>query len=357
MKKGFENYYLKTKNRRKILLKRVMFILIIFTAIFVPLYLKNYTANHESSLNAVLSDRDENVEDKAPDSNASESTIEKLQLPKEEKGKSLNSDVKVSEAKYQADTGPKDITLLKTELEKYIKNFEGRYGVYYYNIETNDELGINHEEEYVAASTVKVPLNLYLYNKIKAGAVNPKGTLTYLSKDYEGGTGIILNEYPGKKYTVQELSRLSIVYSDNIASNMLFRLLGKYNVKKYMRQVGGTVVDDTKNISTPKDMGLYMTLVYEFYKNNGQLGSELMNSFLNTEFNDRIPAMLPKTVKVAHKIGTHVGVINDVGIVFTDSPYVICVMSQGVAEKEASKVIAYISKKVYDFVSDIDNAL
>ena len=121
------------------------------------------------------------------------------------------------------------------------------------------------------------------------------------------------------KYTIDELSRLSIVESDNVATNMLIRFLGMQNIKNYMRQVGGQVVVDDQNVSSPRDMGLYMKLVYEFYENGGTLGNELMNDLLNTElYNDRLPALLPKSVKVAHKIGNEVGVINDVGIVFAD---------------------------------------
>ena len=243
------------------------------------------------------------------------------------------------------------IDILKGNLDNYIKNLNGKYGIYFYNLTNGDEFGINDEEVFTAASTIKIPLNLYLYTKIKSGSVNPEETLTYLQEDYEEGTGEIQNENFGKTYSVKELSRLSIVSSDNVAANMLFRFLDKSSVKDYMREVGGTVVDNNQNISCPKDMGLYMKLVYEFYMNEGSLGKELMDNFLNTEFNDRIPVMLPQTVKVAHKIGTEIGVVNDVGIVFADTPYIISVMSKDVDENESQGVIANISKKVYDFVS------
>ena len=109
---------------------------------------------------------------------------------------------------------------------------------------------------------------------------------------------------------------------------------------------------DGQNVSSPRDMGLYMKLVYEFCENSGTLGNELMNNFLNTDlYNDRLPALLPKSVKVAHKIGNEVGVINDVGIVFADKPYIVAVMSKGVNEEEAPTVIANISKMIYDSVN------
>ncbi|MDP4093524.1 MAG: serine hydrolase [Bacillota bacterium] len=244
-----------------------------------------------------------------------------------------------------------DLNPIKSELQNYISGFTGKYGIYYYNLISGEEFGINEDTQFDAASTTKVPLNLYLYQKIKSGDVNEDDKLAYTREDDATGTGDIQYQKFGTEYSVKELSKLSITASDNVAANMLFRLLGRDNVKDYMRQVGGKVVDDEDNISSPKDLGLYMKLVYDFYLNEGSLGEELMDNFLKTEFNDRIPALLPDTVKVAHKIGTQIRVFNDVAIIFTDTPYVLAVMSDQIDEDQGANVIAAISKKIYDFTT------
>ena len=246
----------------------------------------------------------------------------------------------------------KDVNILKNELEEYIKGFKGQYGIYYMQIEDGGAFGINDTDEYIAASTVKIPLNLYLYNKIKDGSVDPKSVMTYLEKDYEGGTGNIQYRKVGSSYTVKELAKLSIEVSDNIAANMLLRLLGRKNLKDYMRSLGGIVVDDARNVSCPRDMALYMKKIYEFCEENKELGSELIGYFKNTVFNDRIPKLLPAGVEIAHKIGNQVGALHDVGIVFIDEPYIISIMSKNVNETEAYDAIANMSKKAYDFASE-----
>lgn len=246
---------------------------------------------------------------------------------------------------------PLDTTALREQLQSYLKNFPGKYGIYYSNLADDSEFGINQEDKFTAASTIKIPINLYLYEQIKSGTLDAQSKLTYTKADYEEGTGIIQDESFGKEYTLKELSRLSIENSDNIAANMLLRLLDLTKVKDFMKKSGGKIVDNEENITSPKDMGLYMKSVYDFYRNNGTLGNELMGYFTNTEFNDRLPALLPKGVKVAHKIGTQVGVINDVGIVFTNTPYVLSVLSDNVSEDEATSVIANISRIVYQYVT------
>lgn len=258
----------------------------------------------------------------------------------------------VTEKRVLAET-TLDYNILKSELEAYISKFNGRYGIYYFDLVHNDDFGINEKEEYTAASTYKVPLNLYVYKGIKESKINAEGTLKYIEADYEGGAGIIQNANYGTKYTVRKLCWYSLVYSDNVASRMLMRFVGRTNVKKFMREMGGTVVSDTKNISCPKDMGLYLKKVYEFCNSNGELGEELMDNMIKTDFHDRLPLLLPENIKIAHKTGNLIGIVHDVGIVFEDKPYILAVMSKDViSDGEANTVISNVSKKVYDFVKD-----
>ena len=245
----------------------------------------------------------------------------------------------------------KDYKKLKSELENYIKGFQGQYGVCFIDLDNGSEFGINASDAYIAASTVKVPINLYLFKKIEDGSINPTDTMVYQAKDKEGGTGYIQTKKLGSKYTIRELSKLSIQVSDNVAVNMLIRLIGKQNYKDFMKQMGGQVVTD-KNISCPKDMAVYLKNVYAFNKSNPTLGGELIGYLENTVFNDRIPKLLPKDIKVAHKIGNQVAAIHDVGIVYAEKPYIIAVMSKNASEAEGYNVIANISKKVYDFMTN-----
>lgn len=218
------------------------------------------------------------------------------------------------------------------------------------------KFGINEAEEYVAASTVKVPINMFLYTKISSGEIDLNETLEYMEADYEEGTGSIQGENMGTKYTLKELSSKSIIESDNIAVNMIIRRIGSSNYKNYMRKLGGKVVYEDKNKSSPEDMAIYLKELFDSYDKNELMGTTIVNSMENTIFNNRIAKLLPKDIKVAHKIGTQVGTSNDVGIVFTENPYIICVMSKNVKnEQQADEHIADISKKIYEHMININN--
>lgn len=243
---------------------------------------------------------------------------------------------------------------LKDELKKYVSEYTGQYGIYFIDLENGYEFGIDETDEYTAASTVKVPLNYYLFKKIEAGEVDPEKTLDFTEEDFEGGTGILqTKKLTGKTFTIRYLLKISITNSDNIATNILLRYFGKKNLKDYMRSLGGTVVENTENVSCPKDMAIYLKNIYEFCNKNDELGAELKNNLCNTIYNDRLPRLLPKGVRVAHKVGDQIGAVHDVGIIYSDKPYVLAVMSKGVInDEEAHDVIAQISKKVFDYMNN-----
>ncbi len=252
---------------------------------------------------------------------------------------------------------PVDLSEIKTEINEYIKNLNGTYGVYFESLTDGSKFGINSTEKFIAASTSKIPINLLLYKKILDGETSETTKITYLAEDYEAGTGSLQYKKKGTSYTVMELSKLSIEQSDNVAANMIQRYLGyRSEVRKYMKELGGVVADGTENISCPKDMALYLKTAYNLAKSEPELGGKLIKYLQNTMYNDRIPKLLPEGVLVAHKIGNYWSeewgnAIHDVGIVYADKPYIIAVMSKNTNSTEVYDAIANISKKVYDFVS------
>lgn len=246
-----------------------------------------------------------------------------------------------------------EYTGLKNQINQLLQSETGTYGIYIIDLKSGKSLGINHLESFHAASTFKLPMNLYLYKKISEGSINPLTMLTYRQEHYEGGTGRLQYDPVGSSYSIKMLSKYSIVYSDNVATNMLLAYLGRSNIKNFMRSVGGTVVSDDKNITCPRDMAIYMEELLKFNSQHPELGKELMSNLQNTVFNNRIPKLIPPNVKIAHKIGNWppTGTYNDVGYVeHPERPYIISIFSKNTENiYRAFSILQKISKIAYDY--------
>jgi beta-lactamase class A len=261
---------------------------------------------------------------------------------------------------------PINIEPLANELSEYIYGFTGEYGISFFDLTSGATFGINDIDYYEAASTIKIPLMLFIYDKVANESLNMNTKMTYLEEDKEGGTGYIINHGTvGEEYSIRTLCKYAIIYSDNIATNMLLRQFGREDLKAFMRLLGGEVVDDTENLSCPRDMDLYLKKLYIFQQEYPDLGREIISylekthmtegGYVNTpDANLRLVKYLPTEIKVAHKIGNVTGGWHDVGIIFTDKPYILAVMTSGALYDEVNDVIANISKKVYEYLLNLE---
>lgn len=247
-----------------------------------------------------------------------------------------------------------DYTPLQRQINNYLAQQPGVYGLYFVDLESGREFGYHSRTIFHAASTFKVPMNLYLYRAAKHGQIDLKEQLLFTEAHLEGGTGILKSQSPGGSYSIAQLADYSILYSDNIATNILLSRLGKENVKEYMRSLGGQVVNNEQNITCPYDLALYMQEVLKLSEQPA--GKKLLDNLFDNLLKDRIPASLPPGVKVANKVGTWppTNTYNDVAyVVHPDKPYILVVTSEGTPGYNAARqVIRHISELVYHYQSN-----
>ena len=247
-----------------------------------------------------------------------------------------------------------DYTPLRRAMLDFIAGYpQIRYGIYFKDLISGAAFGINEWEVFPAASTIKVPLVLYLNELVAAGRLDWQDKVVYASElDWQGGAGALqFFAQDGYKYSLRVLANLTITISDNIATRMLLRFLGKENFKQYLRSMGASVVyPGGRNESTPRDMALYLEAVLNFAKRHPEDGRRLLDDMANPIWHVGLPGKLPDHITVAHKEGDLPGVAADIGIVYGSRPYLLVVMSDGVPNDEIGFAnIATLSKIAYDF--------
>lgn len=187
-------------------------------------------------------------------------------------------------------------------------------------------------------------MNMVLFDMIKEGKLNINQTVKYnASTDYEGGTGILQQKDKTKPIAIQTLSDYSIIYSDNIATRMIIKTIGRSEMKRrFGLKVGHTV--PTQNTVTPNEELTFLKQLYE-NKDNNEYYTKLIEIMKKTVFHDRLDKYVPQDI-VAHKIGNYGAFVNDVGIVYAKNPYIIAVYTEGL--ENAEETIAQINKMLYE---------
>lgn len=262
---------------------------------------------------------------------------------------------------YKADTSilnfmkpQKDPDVLREKIKKMIADAWDNYSVLIIDYNSAFKLGMNESTIYAAASINKVPILAAIYDKAKQGNINFDKVITLQKEDIQDyGTGSIRYDAPGSTYSVKTLIRLMMQKSDNTAAFLLANyIIGLSTVQSYIDQNGLTQTDMINNKTSNKDMAILLEKIYRKKITSPALSDEMLGFMADSDFEDRIPGLLPKDTTVYHKIGTGTGAVHDVGVVeHGKTAYYIGIFTSDVGDEEqAAKLAAEVSKEVFDFM-------
>ena len=239
-------------------------------------------------------------------------------------------------------------------------------GIYFKNLNKDEEYGLNLDNYYFAASISKVPLCLMVLDEAYKGNISLDQTISFIENDREGGTGVLyyLDSIPD--ITIREAVKLAIVNSDNIAHNMLIRVLGR-SATDYMREINNDYEIPYGNYTTARQVSVALNRLYENKENNPYY-NELIQYMKETQFHDRLDKYLPYEI-VAHKIGSYSRYYHDIGIIYGKDPYILIILTKDInvsegeytnedegylldGGEEATELIANISKEIYTKVME-----
>lgn len=251
---------------------------------------------------------------------------------------------------------------LQSEIEKYLEGKDGEYAIYVKDLlpEGKRNVFVNSDQSFEAASLYKVFLMAATFKAINEGQMSLDTQISAKLSHLEDVLGSVDYGYQNLSsdevvtYTVEEcLDRIARV-SDNYAAIMLAEKVGWGSLQDIADEIEAKNTSIKTPISTSaEDMGLLLEKIYKGEIVSFDASESIIDLLTTAQINNRIPAKLPKEVKVAHKTGELPQVRNDAGIVFLDgNPYVIVLMSKNLKyEDQAIEDLAEVSKIVYDYYS------
>jgi len=228
------------------------------------------------------------------------------------------------------------------------KDLSGIYGLYVINLNNGASFGVNENEKFQAASLIKLPVMAGMYIEDDKGNIDLDEKYTLRTSDKVKGAGSLYSKPAGYKITYRNLVELMGKQSDNTAFNIFRRILGEEKIGEIIGNIGMMDTSLNENITTPRDIGIYFEKLWRGNIVNDLSRDELLDALTDTIYEDWLIKGIPKEVRVAHKYGRELHVVNDAGIVFAEKPFVIVIMSKGVVEAEADKAFPELTKIVYD---------
>lgn len=186
------------------------------------------------------------------------------------------------------------------------KDLKGVYAFEVVDIETGFRFGINQKEVMQAASLIKLPLMLYVQGKVDDAKI----------------------EAMGKR-------------SDNTVFRELVNKFGKKEVQDYINSLGMLNTSIEENSTTPEEISNFFL---SLYKNKEE---KILGYLTDTSFEKWIKAGVPEGIRVAHKYGREVGVVNDAGIIYSQKPFILVIMSKEADLVEADREIPKLTEMIY----------
>jgi beta-lactamase class A len=246
-------------------------------------------------------------------------------------------------------TKDQDFKAIEDEFIKATNHLSGIYGFYVIRLYDNVAYGVNENRIFQAASLIKLPVIATLYMDFDNQKLNPNTTYSLKESDKIGGAGSLYYKDTGTKVTYQELATLMANQSDNTAFHIARNILGDDQINNTIRIFGMTNTDLENNKTTPKDIGIFFKNLYRDTLVSDKYRTQFISDLTHTSFEDHLPAGVPQDIKVAHKYGREVHVVADGGIVFTQEPYIVVIMSDGVVEQEADAAFPVLSELIYEY--------
>jgi beta-lactamase class A len=234
------------------------------------------------------------------------------------------------------------------------------------------------DENFHAASTMKIGVMLELYHQVKQGRVRLTDTLRIknefsslvhgspFSLDPADDSDADLYKAVGETRTLEQLNELMITVSSNLATNLLIDKLGVENIRATVHGMGADGLnilrglEDAKafakgmnNTTTARALSVLMTAIAHGQALDANSSAQMLAILKRQAFNTYIPAGLPPGTVVAHKTGEITGIAHDAAIVYGPRPFVLVILTRGLAKPEdAAALMAEITRRLYAVVTE-----
>jgi beta-lactamase class A len=256
---------------------------------------------------------------------------------------------------------PAPLAQLTHDVRKLAAGLAAPTAMEVFDLSTGYHMGLNSSASMPAASTIKIPVMVEVFSQLQTGKFDLQRRVRLTAADKDYGSGDLCDAPVGTTYPISVLIDKMIDVSDNTATNMLIRLVGRRSINRSMADLGLRRTRLAQDIRTsnwgirqnlrtsPADLVRLLELMARRQLVDQWSSNEMISILEQDQFNTLIPEPLPLDIPIAHKTGSFFDTLNDAGIVYAgDAPYVIAVMTTSLRSQDAGRrFIHTISRLAY----------
>ena len=229
---------------------------------------------------------------------------------------------------------------------------------------TQTTLDILPDRPFHAASTMKVPVQIEAWRRVRDTSLSLDSTLEVKNsfRSIVDGTPYRIEEDSddaiyerlGERMTISDLIYQMITVSSNLATNLLIDFLEAETVQETVNSLGAPGmqvlrgVEDLKafelglsNSTTASALATLLEAIRQGKAVSPAADSSMVEVLVDQAFNEMIPAGLPSDVLVAHKTGQITRIHHDAAIVYPPNspPYVLVILIEGLEDDAESATL------------------
>ena len=259
----------------------------------------------------------------------------------------------------------KELTSLKQILKNQIAaNPKIQATIFVWDPSNGNYVDIDGDKPYPAASIIKIPVLISLFQAIETGKLKRTDTIPLEEYYRSEGSGGLQYKAQGIALTIDNLARIMITDSDNSATNMLMSAIGSMTsinndikswglkntqINTWLPDMGGT------NYTTTKDLAIMLHNLdnESFLKLESR--ADIFDYMGHVKNNRLLAAGIPANASIAHKTGDIGTMVGDAGIIYSPNgkKYIVAIMVKRPYNDFSGKdFIVDASKTIYNYMTN-----
>ena len=246
---------------------------------------------------------------------------------------------------------------LKKAVLHRLQALPGRIGFEAFCPETGDRIAWQEELPLEAASVIKLTIMAEMFRRFRDQEDDPQELVTIREEDKKPSCGALTYMHTGLQVTVMDLVTLMIILSDNTATNLLIDRAGMDRINAMIAECGLTASRVNRKLYRPdlssrgiqnyvsaSDMRRLLQMILDERLVSAEASRQMLRILCDQRLNGKLPFYLhSEGIRVAHKTGEDEGITHDVGILFTQRPWILCFLSNQTAVPEAERAMQDIA--------------